>query len=170
MEGSMSPAKTVYIRDEDAPIWQRAEETAERTRQSVSQLVAGALRHYLPTIHTPDDEMESIRVKVGDRVTPLPDTVASPADYSRTEEFTGRWLVPPGEGSSSRYTKQTTGYCYAVALTRRGQIAVYRYHPKALRASELEAFASLEDADLPPDIEEKASGILGKERVIWRDI
>jgi hypothetical protein len=39
-----------------------------------------------------------------------------------------------------------------------------------LRASTLEAFASLEDADLPPDIEEKASGMLGKERVIWRDI
>ena len=93
----MSPAKTVYIRDEDAPIWQRAEETAERTRQSVSQLVAGALRHYLPTIHTPDDEMESIRVKVGDRVTPLPDTVASPAGRPSIVKCTraSRALGPP---------------------------------------------------------------------------
>lgn len=166
----MSPNKTLYIRDEDVQIWQRAEEAAERTRQSVSQLVSGALRHYLPTIHTPDDEMESIRVKVGARVTPSPGVITSPADYGRTEEFTGRWLVPPGEGSRSRFTQQTTGYCYAVALTRRGQIAVYRYHPKALRAATLEAFASLEDADLPSDIEEKAADKLGRERVTWRDI
>jgi hypothetical protein len=47
---------------------------------------------------------------------------------------------------------------------------VNRYHPKALRAATLEAFASLEDADLPSDIEEKAADMLGRERVTWRDI
>jgi hypothetical protein len=166
----MSPNKTLYIRDEDMPVWERAEHAAERTRQSVSQLVTASLRHYLPTIYTPEDEMEDIRVMVGDRVPPQHGSPSSAKDYTHTEAFTGRWLVPPGEESRSRFTRETTGYCYAVAQTRRGQIAMYRYHPDALRPATLEVFASLDDADLPLDINEKAAVALGQEHVTWRDI
>jgi hypothetical protein len=166
----MAPNKTLYIRDEDEPLWDRAELVAKRTRQSVSQLVTASLRSYLPMIHTPDDQMEDIRVRVGDRVQPLHDVPSTWADYSTTEAFTGRWLVPPGEEAQSRHTLQTTQYCYAVALTRRGQIAVYRYHPGALRPATLEVFPAVEGAGLPADIEEKASAALGKETVTWRDI
>ena len=166
----MSPNKTLYVRDEDGPVWDRAEYVAELNRQSVSQLVAAALRSYLPTVHTPEDAMEDIRVRVGERVEPLHDVPSSAASYRETEAFTGRWLVPPGEEATSRATQQTTGYCYGVALTRRGQIAVYRYHPQALRPATLEAFASLQEAQLPGDIEEKAAAAMGRENVRWRDI
>jgi hypothetical protein len=88
----------------------------------------------------------------------------------RTEAFTGRWLVPPGEEARSRLTLQTTGYCYGVALTQRGQIAVWRHHPQALREATLEVSASIQDADLPADIRDKASAALGSENITWRDI
>ena len=64
----MSPNKTLYMRDEDTPLWERAELAAETSRQSLSQLVTAALRHYLPTICTPGDAMEDIHVMVGDRL------------------------------------------------------------------------------------------------------
>jgi hypothetical protein len=178
----VSPNKTLYMRDEDTPVWERAELAAETSRQSLSQLVTAALRHYLPTICTPGDAMEDIHVMVGDRVPPPHQVIdgetgrllhghpASPADYPRAEAFTGRWLVPPGGEAQSRATLQTTGYRYGVALTRRRQIAVYRYHPEALRPATLEAFPSLEEADLPTDIEEKAATALGQQRITWRDI
>jgi len=178
----VSPNKTLYMRDEDTPLWERAELAAETSRQSLSQLVTAALRHYLPTICTPGDAMEDIHVMVGDRVPPSHQVIdgetgrllhghpPSPADYPRAEAFTGRWLVPPGGEAQSRATLQTTGYCYGVALTRRRQIAVYRYHPEALRPATLEAFPSLEEADLPADVEEKAATALGQQRITWRDI
>ncbi len=166
----MSPNKTLYVRDEDAPVWDRAERAAAAAGQSVSQLVATSLRTYLSALDAPADGMREIRVKVGERVPPLPDHPASPADYRRTEAFTGRWLVAPGEEACSRLTLQTTGYCYAVALTRRGQIAVWRYHPQALREAALEVSASVQDADIPADIREEALTALGGENLIWRDI
>jgi len=166
----VSPNKTLYVRDEDAPVWDRAERAAAAAGQSVSQLVASSLRNYLLALDAPGDGMGEIRVKVGERVPPLPDRPASPADYSRTEAFTGRWLVAPGGEACSRLTLQTTGYCYAVALTRRGQIAVWRYHPEALREAALQVSASVQDADLPADIRDRAFAALGGANLIWRDI
>jgi hypothetical protein len=166
----MSPNKTLYVRTEDIPVWDHAEQAAAAAGQSVSQLVTASLRNYLPTVGPRADAMEDIRVKVGDRVPPLQDHPSSPADYSRTEAFAGRWLVAPGEEARSRLTLQTTGNCYAVALTRRGQIAVWRYHPSALRAAALDVFATVQDADLPADIRDKALAALGRENIIWRDI
>jgi len=166
----MSPNKTLYIRDEDTPVWHRAEQAAAAAGQSVSQLVTASLRQYLPSAGSDRDRLEDIRVKVGERVPPLHNHPASPTDYSRTEAFTGRWLVSPGEEARSRLTLQTTGYCYGVALTQRGQIAVWRYHPQALREATLEVSASIQDADLPADIRDKASAALGSENITWRDI
>jgi hypothetical protein len=159
--------KTLYIRDEDAATWERAEEAAARSRQSVSQLVSAALRSYLPLMFTPEDQLEDIRVLVGPAVAHFDATVE---DYGRAESFTGRWLVPPGEEACSMATRHTTQYCYAVALTRRGQIAVYRYHQRAEQPASLEAYPSLEAAGLPGDIETRAAAALGQQRVRWRDI
>lgn len=162
-----SANKTLYIRDEDAPVWERAEEAATRARQSVSQLVTAALRSYLPLMFTPEDQLEDIRVRVGPGIQHFD---ASVDDYPQLESFTGRWLVPPGEQACSAATRHTTQYCYAVALTRRGQIAVYRYHQRAEQPASLEAYPALEDAGLPGDILASAADALGQQRIRWRDI
>jgi hypothetical protein len=162
-----STNKTLYIREEDAPVWERAEEAATRSRQSVSQLVTTALRTYLPMIFTPEDELEDIRVRVGAGIKHFDATVE---DYNQIESFTGRWLVPPGDEAYSSATRHTSQCHYAVALTRRGQIAVYRYHAQAAEPASLEAYPTLEAAGLPGDIEAKAADALGQQRVRWRDI
>jgi hypothetical protein len=46
----MAPAKTLYVREDDMPLWEQAEAAAKTTRQSVSTLVAAALRNYLSTV------------------------------------------------------------------------------------------------------------------------
>jgi hypothetical protein len=163
----MAANKTLYIRDEDAAVWERAEQAASRTRQSVSQLVTAALRHYLPTVHTPDDHMEDIRVRVGTGTSHFDATFE---DYDQVESFTGRWLVPPGDEARSAAARHASGYSYGVALTRRGQIAVYSYHPQGRGPAALTAFPSLDEADLPADIAEKAADALGQQQIRWRDI
>jgi hypothetical protein len=161
------PNRTLYVRDEDTAVWDRAEQAAENARQSVSQLVATALRHYLPTIHTPGDQLSDIRVRTG---TGSDHFDATMEDYGQVESFTGRWLVPPGDEAASGATRHTTGLYYAVALTRRGQIAVYSYHPQGRGPAKLEAFPVLEEAGLPGDIEVKAAAALGQPTVRLRDI
>lgn len=161
------PNRTLYVRDEDTAVWDRAEEAAEKARQSVSQLVATALRHYLPTIHTPADQLADIRVRTGAGSDHFDATIE---DYSQVESFTGRWLLPPGDEAASGPTRHTTGLHYAVALTRRGQIAVYSYHPQGRGPAKLDAFPTLQKAGLPGDIEVKAAAVLGQPTVRWRDI
>jgi hypothetical protein len=41
------PNKTLYVRDDDLGIWERAESYARASRQSVSVLVAAALDRYI---------------------------------------------------------------------------------------------------------------------------
>jgi hypothetical protein len=43
----MSPTKNLYVRDDDAAIWERAEELAKARRVSVSQIVSAALSEFL---------------------------------------------------------------------------------------------------------------------------
>jgi hypothetical protein len=44
----VSPNKTLYVREDDMRTWQQAEQYAQLTRQSVSLVVAEALRCYVP--------------------------------------------------------------------------------------------------------------------------
>ena len=111
--------------------------------------------------------MEDIRVRTGTG-TSHPD--ATFEDYDQVESFTGRWLVAPGEEARSGATRNTSGLSYGVALTRRSQIAVYRYHPEGRAPAALDAFPSLDEADLPADIAEKAADALGQRQIRWRDI
>jgi hypothetical protein len=45
----VSPNKTLYVREDDVPTWEKAERYAEATRQSVSLVVVDALRRFLPS-------------------------------------------------------------------------------------------------------------------------
>ena len=152
----MSPNKTLYIRDEDMPVWERAEGTARRSGVSLSQLVMQALRATEPP-QLQDDELEEIQVTVGER--------------NRAEAFAGRWLVEP-DADETRTGEEghDAGAYWGVALTKRGSIAVYTAHCNDRWPATLEVFGTLDAADLPEDIKADAAAALGREHVIYRDI
>lgn len=68
----MSPNKTLYVRDDDVRTWEQAEQFAKLTHQSVSLVVAEALRRFLPphvrVLVEPDDPGE---IQLGDDGTPM---------------------------------------------------------------------------------------------------
>jgi len=155
----VSPNKTLYIRDEDMPIWERAEQAAKQARQSLSQLVIGALQRYLP-LEPPNGDLEQITVEVG--------------EHRLKKRFIGRWLVDPDE-HETRTDQQgfDAGAYWGVALTKRGRIAVYVAHVNEDWPTDLEVYDSLDDAangKVPADILAMAATELGEERVVQLDI
>ena len=153
----MSPNKTLYIRDEDQPVWERAEELARTRGVSPSQHVSQALKRTEPPV-IDEKDLEEIQVTIGER--------------NRLEAFAGRWLVEPDRDKTRTGEEgYDAGAYWGVALTRRGSIAVYTAHCNEGWPAELEVFDSIDDAELlPEDIKGDASAALGQEHVVWRDI
>ena len=99
----MPPNKTLYVREDDLGIWERAEGYAKATGQSVSMLVTAALGRYLP----PEGAKADICVEVGK---PAVRTV-----------FTGRWLVAPEPGlTGTTDARFSPGAYFGIAITARG--------------------------------------------------
>lgn len=154
------PNKTLYVRDSDEAIWARAEQFGRETRQSLSQVVTTALQRYVPPVPA-DGDMQEIKVRTGE-------------ERARTEAFIGRWLVSPDYPvTRSSQDPDERGYtAWAAAITRRGKIAVYRWHSMDAEEGSLDVYASLDEADeyVPDPLIAKAAEALGQERVLWRDI
>jgi hypothetical protein len=117
----VSPNKTLYIRDEDIPVWERAEATARRSGMSLSQLVTQALVKAEPPQVEPGG-LEKIRVDVGD------------GGRMWAEGFTGRWLA----------WEEATEWRHGIAVTKGGQFAWYEAVPAASDGS-LTVYPSLDD-------------------------
>jgi hypothetical protein len=112
-ENIMPVNKTLYVRDEDVPIWDKAKE-----------LIGGeSLSTYL-TNH--------LRIIVGDRVAAdkgMSRIVLAYRDLGkrpRIQAFQGRWLIPPDGEWSTRRTGDPD--YYSVALTAKDQIVVFNYN------------------------------------------
>ena len=156
----MSPNKTLYVRDEDEDVWQRAEAAAHTAHQSVSQYITGLIRRHVPAAPT-DGEFQRIIVDVG----------GGDADPILPVGFMGRWLVEP-EPDETRGGPDAGAY-WGVALTKRGNIAVYVAHVNDGWPARLDDYSNLDAAaehGVPEEILAKAAKELGQERVIWRDI
>lgn len=162
----MAPNKTLYIREADVEVWERAEAIARSRGTSVSQLATDGLRATLPPVIPADDPgMEEIRVDVGTE------------EWHHEKAFIGRWLVAYGEDSGTSEDIALSGghwlttARWGVALTKRGKIAVFRSESYGEPGS-LEVFDSLNDAedDVPADILAEAAAALGHKRVTLMDI
>ena len=143
------------------PVWDRAEKAAAASRLSVSQLASAALRRYLPILEQNSQSYETITVEMRN-------------DDGRrwSEGFRGRWLIPPDDDNRGA---EDAGACYGIALTAKGQIAVYCYHVNDRWPPRLDVYDNLDDAQsedhgLPEELIAAAGGELGEQRVIWRDI
>jgi hypothetical protein len=139
----MVPNKTIYIREADADVWQRAEKLAG---DSVSALITEALRRYVEEEEQKERTgMESIEVEFW-----------GPEDKPYQAAFVGRWLLWPDETETrTGEPGYDAGAYYGVALTRRGNIAVYIRHVNDGFAPILKTYGSFEKAEeggIPGDI------------------
>jgi hypothetical protein len=84
--------------------------------------------------------------------------------------FDGVWLIGPGDGVRSSDEYADAGAEFSVALTRKGQLAVYVRHCNDRWAPTFNVFPTLDDAELPDDIAALVASDLGIHRPIYMDI
>jgi hypothetical protein len=137
------PNKTIYVKESDTELWERAERLAGG---SFSALITEALRRYVEEEEQKEQAgMESIEVDVW-----------GPEERPYQKAFVGRWLVPPNETETrTEEPGYDAGAYYGVALTRRGNIAVYSRHVNDGFPPILTAYGSFDEAEedgVPGDI------------------
>ncbi|WP_327591420.1 hypothetical protein OHA25_61005 (plasmid) [Nonomuraea sp. NBC_00507] len=174
------PNKTLSVRDDDLPLWERAERAAKSARTTVSGLVATALTTYLG--HT---DMISV---------PMYELFGD----ERQEAFVGRWLTDPqlpSDRDNDQYSGDERGrgpqfghhgapaeWRVGVAETGRGRVAVYLHHWNydAAYPPELHVFDNIDqavtaladDPRVPRDVLAIAADVVrpAGSHVVWRDI
>jgi hypothetical protein len=171
------PNKTLSIRAEDLPLWERAMRAARHNRATLSAYVTSALSHYLG----PSDTIE----------VPMYD---SPYGDRHLAAFCGRWLtdprldspddLKPGANAPAKGPYGQKGaaaeWRAGIAETGRGRIAVYLHHWDYQRdfPPELHVFDDLDTAQrtLGKDRRiagadwERARNALARMPVVWQDI
>jgi hypothetical protein len=118
------PNKTLSVRDEDLPLWERAERVATTAGTSVSKLVATALIEKLGPTDTCRVELYNYE--------DIPYGHGKPGTPGRDhwfEEFAGRWLTNPPPDWETDFDRaprpDREHWNTYVAETARGRIAVY---------------------------------------------
>jgi len=160
------PRKNLYIPEADAGVWEEAEQLISRRRsvfrRSLSAVVTDLLRGYVEEEKRKEEAMQSsieaIRVELGGCSLPV-----------RQVEFEGRWLVEP-DANETRTTEEgyDAGAYYGVALTKRGNLAVYCAHVNNGFDAALSPYNSFEEAEadgMPADILGAASADAGPDYV-----
>lgn len=123
----------------------------------VSDVCAEALQQEVARLQTLDqltDEMDTLTIELW-----------GPDDSRYEAEFLGRWLVfPDADETRTSEPGYDAGAYYGVALTGKGQIAVYVAHCNEGWAPALNTHASIDDAsgDYPQDILATAATELGE--------
>src|SRR5215218_3028199 len=166
-EVMLVPNKTIYIREADRDVWEKAEKLAGG---SVSALLTEALRRYIETKEPEEGVgMETIEVELA----------YSHERYGWEEgaypaQFVGRWLLyPDPDETGTSEPEYDAGAYYGVALTQRAQIAVYMRHVNDGFAPTLRVYSSFDEAEqegVPAEVLARAASAAGADYVQKLDI
>ena len=132
------PAKTVYVKEADLPLW---EEAREKLGRSVSSILADCLRERLS---------QNLRESGVELMGKLSVTLWNDLDQPVVRQsFIGRWLISPEDGFRADDPDPVVlwddGTCYAVAETQRCKLAVYTFHCNGRRAPTFVVYGSLDE-------------------------
>lgn len=107
--------KTIYIRDDDTKIWDRAKGFAG---DKLSRVIIAGLHQYVALQEAKINGFERIEVKLFD---------ALDKGMPKVKAFTGRWVITPD--NPRRRSDQRGDYeeCYALALTAKGAVVIYQW-------------------------------------------
>lgn len=106
--------KTIYVRDEDLPTYERAEELG---KDSLSAVIAEALRRYIAAEEARAEGMEEHVLEVG--------RWGDQQDDVRKIKLVGRVLATHTHLTGQVSDKRDRGTDYAIYQTRKGQIVVH---------------------------------------------
>jgi hypothetical protein len=149
--------KTVYIRDEDEPIWERARELTGA--KGMSSIIVQGLKRFIADREAKETEgkgFDRILVKFND-----PDSHFIP----RVKAFHGRWVIPPTTPAVTHNEEGNIRWSYSVAVTAKGAAVFYWVEEdEEGRAQHFRVFSSLEVAAADSDVNwaaRKAIEVLG---------
>jgi len=113
--------KTLYIRDEDATIWDHARELADEKK--LSPIIVDALKKFIAEKEHEAKGYERILISFKD---------ANDNGLPKKKAFYGRWIIPPEESliasTIDRFLRIMLEKKYfAVAVTSKGNIVIYQW-------------------------------------------
>jgi len=156
------PNKTIYIADEDMPVFQKAQEVAG---ESVSKVIIQALRQYILQKDLEETELKECEAMKG--------THGSGMNVQKAR-FIGKWLSKITVGSEYGESETT----YNLYFTRRGKFVLQirtEYRPEIDMPIEydyhiIEDFNKLYTWNLPSKLIKDAEEQLGKSHIRFLDI
>jgi len=107
--------KTVYLRDEEGPVWERARELAG---DKLSPVIVSALRQFVATEEAKPRGFERIELSFED---------ADDHDLPKRKAFYGKWVFSPAEPLVVEDGENPEAYNSAVAVTQRGQAVFHTW-------------------------------------------
>lgn len=110
--------KTIYIRDEDVPVWDRAKQVA---KDGLSPVIVEGLKRFIADAEAEKRGFEHIEVRFDD---------ADDSGLPKAKAFYGRWIFPPEEPVEVREEYETDEF--SIAITAKGNVAVLHrnHHPE----------------------------------------
>jgi hypothetical protein len=134
--------KTIYVRDEDVAVWDRARELAG---DKLAPVIMAGLKRYVAEQEATAKAFERIEVSFND---------AEEFNVPKKKAFYGRWIFPPDKPERFTDDEATTRYNYAVAVTAKGGAAILRWedYPEGIGQYRFLVFPSLAAAAANSDI------------------
>lgn len=132
--------KTIYLKEADAPIWERAREIA---RDRLSPIILDSLRGYVAREEADAAGFERIVVDYKD---------SDAHGLPRSKAFFGKWIIPPDKPYELTSERGDKWEHYAVAITAKHNLVVYKkcfreVNPEECRQDEFfYTFSSFEEA------------------------
>ena len=102
--------KTIYLREDEAPIWEKARELSN---DKVSPIIVAALKRFIAEKEAEKKGFERIVVNFRD---------ANENGIPKAKAFYGKWLIPPDE---IYYPSDDWPGVASVAITAKGSVVIY---------------------------------------------
>jgi hypothetical protein len=128
--------KTIYLKDDEGPIWERARELAD---DKLSPVIVEALKQFIAQKEAEANAYERIEVRFED---------AEDGGIPKAKAFYGRWVFPPDSPFRDPNEPVSSRRWFAVAVTAKGAAVVYSWSDSLGRRSAawFRVYASLGDA------------------------
>jgi hypothetical protein len=147
--------KTLYIRDEDAPIWDRARKLADEKK--LSPVIVDALKRFIADREAEETGFERIVLRYSDY---------SSNGLPKAKAFYGRWIYPIDQPLRLRNSEENgyEGRAYAIAITSKNNVVFYGwdYDPHSNWKYTFDVFPSFEEASADPVVGLAANFAYGK--------